>query len=124
VATSVATTIRCGPATRRPAAFQFPTFFQVREILPKAMQEWGLTQLSREQGALQLAKRRAREILQSKEDPLNHSFDFRLLWVETDYSKELAQYGELSDEVYLALESGEPVDQVRAWFLKTQSPRR
>jgi hypothetical protein len=34
-----------GPATRRLAALHFPTFFQVREILPKVMQEWGLAQI-------------------------------------------------------------------------------
>ena len=34
-----------GPATRRLAALRFPTFFEVREILPKVMQEWQITQI-------------------------------------------------------------------------------
>ena len=49
-----------GPATRRLAALHVPTFFEVREILPKVMQEWGITELSPAQAALKLAKRRAR----------------------------------------------------------------
>jgi hypothetical protein len=107
-----------GPATRRLAALHFPTFFEVREILPKLMQEWGITQLSPAQAAMQLAKRRAREILQSNEDPLKHSFDFYRIWREADYCRELADYGELADEVYVALECGEPENQVRARLLE------
>ena len=107
-----------GPATRRLAALELPTFFQVREILPKVIQEWGLTQLSREQAGLQLAKRRARQILQSSENPFEHSYDFFSLWVETGYSRELAPFFELAEEVSIAFESGEAEDQVRAWFLE------
>jgi hypothetical protein len=100
------------------AALHFPTFFEVREILPKLMQEWGITQLSPAQAAMQLAKRRAREILQSNEDPLNHAGDFFQMWVEAGYCRELADYGELADEVYIALECGEPENQVRARLLE------
>jgi hypothetical protein len=107
-----------GPATRRLAALHFPTFFQVREILPRLLLEWGMAQLSREQGALQLAKRRAREILQGNEDPFKHTYDFFSLWVETDYSRELAEYAELAEEVSIAFDSREPYDQVRDWFLE------
>jgi hypothetical protein len=103
-----------GPATRRLAALHFPTFFQVREILPKLMQEWGITKLSPAQAALKLAKRRAGEILQSNEDPLKHARDFFQMWVEAGYSLELKEYGELGEEVYVALECGEPENEVRA----------
>ncbi len=91
-----------GPATRRLAALHFPTFFQVREILPKVLDEWNLQQIPKQQAALRLAKRRAREILQSNSDPLKHANDFNHLWVEAGYCAELADYGELSDEVYIA----------------------
>ena len=38
--------------------------------------------------------------------------------METDYSRELAEYTELAEEeVSIAFDSGEPYDQVRAWFL-------
>jgi hypothetical protein len=107
-----------GPATRRLAALQSPTFFEVREVLPKAMQEWQLTNLSPQQAAVRLVNRRAREILQSNDDPLNHSYYFRQIWMEVDYCGELAEYGELSDDVHISLEAGEPTDQVRARFLE------
>jgi hypothetical protein len=107
-----------GPATRRPAALQFPTFFQVREILPRIMQEWKLAQLSPEQAAVRLAKRRAREILQSNSDPLKHANDFYHLWVEADYCRELAEYGAFPDEVYVAKFSGQIEDRIRAWLLE------
>ena len=107
-----------GPATRRLAALHFPTFFEVREILPKLMQEWGITELPPAQAAMQLAKRRAREILQSNEDPLNHAGDFFQMWVEAGYCRELADYGELAEEVYVALECGEPENQIRARLLE------
>jgi len=32
------------------------------------------------------------------EDPLKRSYDFFSLWVETDYSRELAEYTELAEE--------------------------
>lgn len=107
-----------GPATRRLAALHFPTFFEVREILPKVMREWGLMQLSREQAASKLAKRRAREILQSKSDPLRHVGDFYQMWFEASYCHELAEYGPLAELVYVARCSGETDDQIRAWLLE------
>src|SRR5258707_562553 len=92
-----------GPATRRLAALHSPTFFEVREVLPKLLLEWGMAQIPREQAALLLAKRRAREILKSNENPFKHSYDFSSLWVETNYSRELAGYGELAEESELDL---------------------
>jgi hypothetical protein len=40
-----------GPATRRLAALHSPTFFEVREILPRLLLEWGMAQVPREQAA-------------------------------------------------------------------------
>jgi hypothetical protein len=107
-----------GPATRRLAALHFPTFFQVREILPKVLEEWHLKQITKEQAALRLAKRRAREILQSNEDPLKHTSDFSQLWFESDYCPELREYGPLADEVYVAQCSGKTDNQIRPWLLE------
>src|SRR5256885_13468678 len=61
-----------GSATRRLAALNFPTFFQVRDVLPKAMQEWGIELVSAEEGALRLARRRVLEVLATSDDPLKH----------------------------------------------------
>jgi hypothetical protein len=107
-----------GPATRRLAALHFPTVFELREVLPKVMQEWGMAHLSREEAAVRLAKLRAREILRSGDDPLKHANDFLGLWVEANYCSELSEYGELAEEVYVAQVSGETDDQIRAWLVE------
>jgi len=46
------------------------------------------------------------------EDPVKRPYDFFSLWVETDYSRELAEYAELAEEVSIAFDSGEPHHQV------------
>jgi hypothetical protein len=107
-----------GPATRRLAALHFPTYFQVREILPTILQEWRMTELPPEEAALRLARLRARQILQNNEDPLKHANDFWRLWVESDYCSALHDYGPLADDVYVARESGQADDQIRAWLLE------
>jgi len=58
-----------GPGTRRLAALDFPTIFEVRKVLPLAMQEWQIGVISSDSAALRLAKRRARDILASGDDP-------------------------------------------------------
>jgi hypothetical protein len=105
-----------GPATRRLAAFHFPTIFEVREVLPKAMQEWQITELPLPHAAVRLAKHRAREILQSGDDPLKHARDFERIWHEADYCRELSDYGNLDDEVHVARYSGQTDDQTRLWL--------
>ena len=39
-----------GPATRRSAVLEHPTFFGVREVLPRAMAELGLAQITSGEG--------------------------------------------------------------------------
>lgn len=107
-----------GPATRRLAALHFQTFFQIREILPNVMQEWRMTPLSLEDTTLRLAKLRARQILQSNEDPLKHSNDFWNLWMEADYCPALHEYGPLADDVNVARHGGQSDDEIRAWLLE------
>lgn len=104
-----------GPALRRIAAFEFPTFFQIQEVLPQAMEEMHLVKLDKARAALQLAKFRAQEIMAKKSDPLSHLRDFEYLWIEADYSGELQDYGNLDDEVYVARLMGQPEDEIRAW---------
>jgi hypothetical protein len=105
-----------GPATRRLAALRFPAIFEVREVLPEAMQEWQIAELPPAQAAVRLAKHRARQILQANDDPLKHAQDFKHIWLEADYCSELADYGNLADEVYVAKHSGQTDDQIRRWL--------
>jgi hypothetical protein len=105
-----------GPATRRLAALRLPTIFEVRQVLPRVMQEWKIAGLPPEQAAVRLAKHRAREILQSNDDPLKHARDFEHMWQQADYCRELGDYGNLDDEIHLARYSGQTDDEIRIWL--------
>jgi len=107
-----------GPAIRHLAALEFPTFFQVRELLPAVMEELHLANLSKGQAALQLAKMGAQEILRTESDPLLHVRDFEQLWIQSDYSRELRDYGNLDDEVHVARCMGQTEREIRAWMMK------
>jgi len=103
-----------GPGIRRLAALDSPTYFEVRDVLPGAMQEMGIVELSRGVAALRLAKNCAKQILQRREDPLKHTRDFEGLSIDADYSRELAPVGALDDEVFIARTIWcQPDDQIR-----------
>jgi hypothetical protein len=107
-----------GPAIRRLAAFEFPTFFQVHEVLHQAMEEMRLARLDKAEAALQLAKLRAQEILATNVDPFKHLRDFEHLWIEADYCRELQGYGNLDDDVFVARSMGQPEQEIRAWLME------
>lgn len=107
-----------GPAIRRLAALEFPTFFEVRELLPHFMEELRLVKMSRQEAAVRLAKIRAREILRSGSDPLQQLRDFEQLWIQADYCTELSDYGNLADEVNVAHSMGQPKAEIRTRILK------
>jgi hypothetical protein len=105
-----------GKFIRRLGALEAPTYFEVIEVLPQAMQEMGLTKLDRNEAALRLAKSRAREILETGEDPLKHTRDFERLWIDAGYPSALTTLGTLYDEVYIA--SGSQTDEkIRKWVV-------
>lgn len=105
-----------GKYIRRLAALDSPTYFQVIEVLPQAMQEMGLAKVDRGEAALRLAKSRAKEILESGEDPLKHTRDFERLWIDAGYPSELTTVGTIDDEVYIA--SGSQSDEkIRKWIV-------
>jgi hypothetical protein len=106
-----------GPAIRRLAAFEFPTFFQVQEVLPQAMKEMRLARLDKTAAALLLAKLRAQEILARNLDPFKHLRDFEQVWIESDYCRELQDFGNLDDEVHVARSMGQPEHEIRTWLL-------
>jgi hypothetical protein len=89
-----------GPAIRRLAALEFPTFFQIRDSLPRVMEEMHLMKLGGGEAALHLAKMRAQEVLRSNAHVLRHVGDFHYFWVQADYCDELREYGILGEEAY------------------------
>ena len=101
---------------RRLGALERLTFFEVAEVLPKAKAEMGLGELPAGKAALIIAKRRAREILQSEEDPLRCTRDFESLWIRANYCDELATVGNLFDDVWIAESTGQTPAQIRKWI--------
>jgi hypothetical protein len=91
-----------GPGIRRLAALETPTYFGVRDVLPRAMQEMGLVSLARNEAALRIARSLANEILDRGADPLKYKNVFLHLWTRSGYAKELQSMGTLDDEIYLA----------------------
>lgn len=106
-----------GPAIRRLAALDSPTFFEVEEVLQRAMTEMHMAKLTTGEAAHRLAKLRAQEILRSNDDPLKHVGDFEFMWIEADYPRELAGVGNLSDEVHVSRCCGQTDSDIRAWVL-------
>ena len=104
-----------GKYIRRLAALESPTYFQVIEVLAKAMKEMGMTKLPRGHAALRLAKARAKQILESGSDPLKQTRYFARLWIEAGYPRELHLVGNLDDEVYI---DHRPEPQIREWVVE------
>jgi hypothetical protein len=102
-----------GPATRRLGSLERPTYFEVSEVLPGVMQELGLLNISREEAALRMARRIAKEVLESGDDPLQHVRDFESLWIRADYPHEISGLGTLHDDVWIAQSTGQSDAEIR-----------
>jgi hypothetical protein len=82
------------------------------------MEEMRLVKMGENEAALRLAKLRAQEILRSNSDPFEHLRDFEQLYIQTDYCRELRDYGNLDDEVYVARYMGQLDSEIRAWLME------
>lgn len=107
-----------GPAIRRLAALDRPTWFQTNEVLPSAMREMGLQSVTKGEGAARIASSRAEEILRTGADPLKFTREFEQLWLATGYESEIQQLGTLDDDVNVARCMGKSEDQIRKWLTK------
>lgn len=104
-----------GPATRRLAILEHPTYFEVAEVLPRVMQELGLTQITTGEAALRVARSLAKEILHSGVDPLERLREFESLWVRSGYARGIMKLGTLIDDVWVAQSTGQSEFQIREW---------
>jgi hypothetical protein len=95
-----------GKAIRRLAILEHPTYFEVAEVLPRAMQELGLTQIPIEEAAVRVAKEIAKGILESGDESL---------WVRSDYAHQISELGTLYDDVYIAQSMGQSDEESRYW---------
>lgn len=104
-----------GVATRRLAALEHPTYFEVAEVLPLVLQELGLSQIRVEEAAQRMAEHVARDILRRRDDPLQHIRELESLWIRAAYAPELTALGILDDQVSVARTLGESETEIRKW---------
>ena len=102
-----------GPAIRRLAALEKPTWFETDKVLPIAMREMGLRLITRREGASRCAARRADEILQSGADPLKFTREFEQLWIATGYENGVIEVGTLHEDVEVARLIGRSEQEIR-----------
>lgn len=113
-----------GPATRRLAALEKPTFFEVRDLLPRAVEEMGLKQIDIREAAIRIAKNLVAEILESGVDPVPRTRELEALWIRSGNCRELQEIGTLDDDVWLRKDMNdknirEVVTSVLKKFLRT-----
>ncbi len=108
-----------GPATRRLAALERPTYFEVAEVLPNVRRELGLCPIQVGEAAVRVARRIAKEILARGDDPLKHLRDFESLWVRSDYADEVRALGTLHDDVWIKQSIGQPESVIRDHVILT-----
>jgi hypothetical protein len=101
-----------GPAIRRLAVLERPTYFEVAEVLPAARREMGLATIRVERAAVRVAKEIAGEILSRDDDPRGRLRELEMLWVRSGYARELQTLGTLHDEVWI---SNQPETTIRSW---------
>ena len=49
---------------------------------------------------------------------LAHLRDFEHVYIEADYCRELRDYGNLDDEVYVARQMGQSEQEIRVWVME------
>jgi hypothetical protein len=108
-----------GSATRRLGALECPTYFEVSEVLPRVMEELGLSHISRDEAALRMARRIAKEILESGDDPLQHFRDFESLWIRAGYPHEIGGVGTLYNDVWIAQSTAQSETEIRESAMST-----
>ena len=87
-------------------------------MLPEAVREMKLVTVPADEAGFRLAKRRAREILQSGSDPLTHTQEFEQLWIQAGYPKNLDGFGTLDDEVNVARQMGRTQEELRSFIIQ------
>jgi hypothetical protein len=104
-----------GPSIRRVAALTNPYGWETDQILPTFMAEAGLKTITPREALIRPARQLAHQILSEGLDPLEHTRDFELLWIEADYAAEIQAAGTLDDEWYVAQYGGETEEQLREY---------
>jgi hypothetical protein len=110
-----------GPAIRRLAALERPTYFEVADVLPGVMQELGISHIPADRAGERIGRKIAQRVLDGGHDPLKHLRDFESVWVRAGYPISLAALATLDDEVSIARASGQSEEEIRQWVTSTLS---
>lgn len=108
-----------GPAIRRLAALEKPTFFEVDEVLPGAMEEMGLRRIGVKEASIRIAKYMVAETLQAGIDPTTRVRELEALWILSDYCNELQELGNLHDQVWIMNDMGQKHSDIRDYVRST-----
>lgn len=92
-----------------------PSGWETDQVLPAFMKEAGLASISKQEASVRIARHLARRILSNGLDPVAHTRDFELLWIESDYSLAIQGVGSLDDEKCAAKYMGQSESEFREY---------
>ncbi|MGA3129379.1 MAG: hypothetical protein ABSD59_01170 [Terracidiphilus sp.] len=102
-----------GPCIRKLAALDHPSGWETDQVLPGFMAEAGLERISCTEASIRLARQLAGRILAEGLDPLAHTRDFELLWIQAGYPRAIYDAGTLDDQKYVAESMGQTEAEIR-----------
>jgi hypothetical protein len=108
-----------GPAIRRLAALNKPTYFEIAEVLPRAMEEMQLARIEVGEAATRIAKYLVSQILQSGVDPITRTNELQWLWIRAGYPSELQEIGTLYDDASVWSSMGTSDKKIRRQIVET-----
>ena len=104
-----------GPAIRRLAVLEKPTYFEVRDVRTRALEEMRLQKIPVGLASLRLAAQIAKEALVDESPHLRRLYELHWLWVKAGYPKESQEAGTLYDDVAIAGFTGQSEEKIREW---------
>jgi hypothetical protein len=87
-----------GPAIRRLASLDKPSYFGVGDLFEKVAVEIGVGQISKKDASIYLSKEIAKAILSGSKEPLGGAYEIWLLCAAADYPDQLLIFGGLDQD--------------------------
>ena len=87
-----------GPALRRLAALNRPSYFEVGDLLSKALLEMSKSVFSKPEAAMLLAREIAQQVVAGHKDPLKGASEIWRLACQSDFPKEITLFGGLDQD--------------------------
>jgi hypothetical protein len=87
-----------GPALRRLAAFESPTFFEIGDLFEKVNREMGRHPMAKRDAAILLAKEIAGKVLSREKERLTGAYEIFLLGYDSGMPDEIMLFGGLDQD--------------------------